>query len=137
MAEPKTQATSASVDDFLAQQGPERQADCRRVLALMQTATGQVPQMWGSSIVGFGAYAVTNGKATTEWPVVAFSPRKQELTLYLMPGYDDEADALARLGKHRLGKSCLYLRRLADVDETVLMGLIERAVHHMAPRRLR
>jgi Domain of unknown function (DU1801) len=137
MAEPKTRPTSASVADFLAPLPADRRADCQRISELMQAATGQPPQMWGTAIVGFGAYAVPCGKQTNEWPVIAFSPRKTELVLYLMPGYEAEADALARLGKHKIGKSCLYLKKLADVDEAVLRGLIDRAVAGMAAKRLR
>ena len=137
MAEPKTKVTAVSVTDFFAPLPADRRADCLRISELMQAATGQPPQMWGTAIVGFGAYAVPSGKQTNEWPVIAFSPRKTELVLYLMPGYEGEAAALARLGKHKLGKSCLYVKKLADVDEVVLRGLIERAVAGMAAKRVR
>lgn len=135
--EPKTKRNDASVQDFIALQPPARQADCQRVIELMQAASGRPPEMWGAAIVGFGAYQVRSGKRVDEWPIIGFSPRKQDLVLYIMNGYEAEAEALARLGKHRIGKSCLYLKRLADVDQEVLQGLIERGVARMAERRIR
>lgn len=135
--EPKTKRNDAKVADFIALQPPARQADCQRVIELMQAASGRPPEMWGTAIVGFGAYDVRSGKRVDEWPIIGFSPRKQDLVLYLMDGYEAEAEALARLGKHRTGRSCLYLKRLADVDEAVLQGLIERGVARMAERRIR
>ena len=84
---------------------------------MMEAATGERAEMWGASIVGFGRYAYTNStKKTFEWPLIGFSPRKQDLTLYLMPGFDGFAELMAKLGKHKTGKSCLYLMQLADVD---------------------
>jgi hypothetical protein len=136
-AEPKTKRNDASVTDFLAQQPPQRQADCLRVMALMQAATGRPAEMWGTAIVGFGAYEVKSGKRVDEWPIIGFSPRKQDLVLYIMDGYEKAADLMAQLGKHRTGRSCLYLKRLADVDEAVLQQLIERGVAGMAERRIR
>jgi len=135
--EPKTKRNAASVQDFLAGQPPARLADCQRIVQLMEAASGRQAEMWGTAIVGFGAYEVPCGKRIDEWPIIGFSPRKQDLVLYLMGGYDAEAEALSKLGKHRTGKSCLYLKRLADVDEAVLIGLIERAVAHMADKRIR
>lgn len=135
--EPKTQRNDASVQDFLAQQPAPRQADCQRIVELMQAASGRPPEMWGTAIVGFGAYEVRNGKRVDEWPIIGFSPRKQHLVLYIMDGYEKAADLMARLGKHRTGRSCLYLKRLADVDEAVLKQLIERGVAGMAERRIR
>lgn len=118
MAGNKTQPTSASVDDFLAGV-PEaaRREDCRAVAAMMQAATGEAPVMWGDNIVGF-------------------SPRKNDLTLYLMPGLDGREALLARLGKHRTGKACLYLKRLSDVDASVLRQLIDASVEAMAADRV-
>jgi hypothetical protein len=131
---PKTQPTTASVADFIAAQ-PEaqRRADCQAVLQLMQQATGEKAQMWGSSIVGFGRYRSNTG----EWPVVGFSPRKNELTLYLMPAFEGRDELLARLGKHKTGKACVYLKRLADVDTAVLAELVQTSVEAMAPQRVR
>ncbi len=126
MPEPKTRPTDASVDDFIAAQAPDsRREDCRALVRMFEKATGERPVMWGPSIVGFGSYRMkyADGKEN-DWPVVAFSPRKSDLTLYV--SLDEEL--LARLGKHKRSKgSCLYLKRLADVDLGVLEELITRA----------
>ena len=136
--EPKTRPTSASVPDFLARQPEARRADCEAVCAMMQAATGEPPVMWGEAIVGFGRYAYTNtSRKTFEWPVVGFSPRKHDLTLYIMPGFDAFAGLIAKLGRHKTGKSCLYIKQLADVDTGVLRGIIDGSVRAMAPRRVR
>lgn len=138
MSELKTRPTTASVPGFLAQQGDERRADCEAVLRMMEAATGEPAEMWGTSIVGFGRYAYTNStRKTFEWPVVGFSPRKNDLTLYIMPGFDGFAELMARLGKHKAGKSCLYLKKLADVDARVLRRIIDGSVKAMEPRRIR
>ena len=136
--EPKTRPTSASVPDFLARQPEARRADCEAVCAMMQAATGEPPVMWGEAIVGFGRYAYTNtSRKSFEWPLVAFSPRKNDLTLYIMPGFDAFAGLIAKLGRHKTGKSCLYIKKLADVDAGVLRGIIDGSVRAMAPRRVR
>ena len=136
--EPKTRPTSASVPDFLARQPEARRADCEAVCAMMQAATGEPPVMWGEAIVGFGRYAYTNtSRKSFEWPVVGFSPRKHDLTLYIMPGFDAFAGLIAKLGRHKTGKSCLYIKKLADVDAGVLRGIIDGSVRAMAPKRIR
>ena len=138
MSELKTRPTDASVAQFLAQQPEARRADCEAVLRMMEAATGERAEMWGASIVGFGRYAYTNStKKTFEWPLIGFSPRKQDLTLYLMPGFDGFAELMAKLGKHKTGKSCLYLKQLADVDIDVLQALIDSSVAAMEPQRIR
>ena len=138
MGELKTRPTSASVPDFLAQQPDARRADCEAVLRMMEAATGERAEMWGGSIVGFGRYAYGNStKKTYEWPLVGFSPRKNDLTLYIMPGFDGFAELMAKLGKHKTGKSCLYLKKLADVDAKVLRKLIDGSVKSMEPQRIR
>ena len=138
MSELKTRPTTASVSEFLAQQANERRADCEAVARMMEAATGERAEMWGAAIVGFGRYAYTNGtKKTFEWPVVGFSPRKNDLTLYLMPGFEGRAELMGRLGKHKTGKSCLYLKKLADVDAGVLQELIDCSVRAMEPQRIR
>lgn len=134
--EPKTRPTRASVPEFLARQPEARRADCEVVSAMMQAATGEPPVMWGDAIVGFGRYLDGTGRNRFEWPVIAFSPRKQDLVLYLMPGFDGMVGLLATLGKHKTGRSCLYLKRLADVDAGVLREVIEGSVRAMAPRRI-
>lgn len=137
MSEPKTKATAASVEGFLAQQPAARRADCEMLVQLMREATGEPPTMWGASIVGFGRYAQarSDGKSF-EWPVVGFSPRKNDLTLYLMQGFAGSEGLLARLGKHRTGKACLYIKRLADVDLEVLRELVAGSVAAMASKRV-
>ncbi|HQN09470.1 MAG TPA: DUF1801 domain-containing protein [Thermoanaerobaculia bacterium] len=136
MAEPKTKKTDASVAAFLdAVADPRRREDAREVLALMKRITGEEPKMWGPSIVGFGSYTYTYASGQTgDWPIAGFSPRKQALTLYLMPGFEKDADLMKRLGKHKTGKSCLYLNRLADVDAGVLEELVRRSVERMRNR---
>ena len=136
MAEPKTKKTDASVEAFLdAVADPRRREDAGAVLALMKRITGEVPKMWGPSIVGFGSYTYTYASGRTgDWPIVGFSPRKQALTLYVMPGFEKDADLMKRLGKHKTGKSCLYLNRLADVDAGVLEELVRRSVERMRNR---
>lgn len=137
MAEPKTKKTDASVEAFLdAVADPGRREDARAVLALMKRITGEEPKMWGPSIVGFGSWTYTYASGQTgEWPVAGFSPRKHALTLYVMPGFEKDADLMERLGKHKTGKSCLYLNRLADVDAGVLEELVRRSVERMRNRR--
>ena len=136
--EPKTQATTGSVVDFIAAvPDADRRRDCEALVRLMKKATGAQPLLWGSNIVGFGAYRMqyANGK-TGDWPIIAFSPRKNDLTVYLMGGTERHPELLERLGKHKTGKACLYLKRLADVDAQVLGELIDAAVAEMAPRRV-
>lgn len=131
---PKTQPTTASVAAFIDAVGdPRRQADARQVGLMMQTATGEPPVMWGTSIVGFGRYQ----SATGPWPLIAFSPRKAELVLYIMPGFDGMANLLARLGAARTARSCLYIKRLADVDTAALQQVIQAGVAAMEPKRMR
>ena len=137
-SEPKTVPTAASVADFIAAVSDEaRRADCKALVKLMQQVTGEKECMWGSSIVGFGAnrYAYASGRSGEE-PLVAFSPRKNDLTLYIMPGFDGFAAQLHKLGPHKTGKSCLYLKRLADTDPMVLQDIIESSVAAMASKRI-
>jgi hypothetical protein len=133
MAELKTTETEASVAAFLATVADaQRREDCRRVLEIMRSATGVEPKMWGDSIVGFGSYhyRYESGREG-DWFVTGFSPRKSSLTLYIMAGFDRYEALLSRLGKHSTGKSCLYIRRLADVDEAALRQLVAASVQHM------
>ena len=137
MAELKTKATTASVSDLLAAiEDDERREDCLAVVKIMKKATGAEPKMWGPSIVGFGdhRYKYESGREL-DWFLTGFSPRKRELTLYIMPGFDRYDDLLASLGKYKTGKSCLYLKRLADIDRTVLKTLVESSVKHMRSAR--
>ena len=138
MAEAKTKPTAESVDDFIGRVADERRRnDCRTVLDLMADVTGEAPVMWGTSIVGFGRYRQRYQSGQEgEWPVAAFSPRKGDLTLYITPEFDDYPDLMPRLGKYRTGKSCLYIKKLADVDLGVLRQLVERSVARMAKHRI-
>jgi hypothetical protein len=134
MSELKTKENDVSVTAFIdAVPEENKRQDSYQLLDLFKRVTGEEPKMWGSSIVGFGKYHYQSERSTQEgdWPLAAFSPRKQNLTLYFMSGFDTFlADQLAKLGKHKTSKSCLYINRLADVDagvleETVRKGFIE------------
>ena len=128
MAELKTRETTASVAAFLnAIPDEQRRKDCKAIAALMRKATGNSPKMWGSSIVGFGKYQYQGRSQGGEWFVMGFSPRSANLTLYLLAGPKNNATLLKKLGKHSLGGSCLYIKRLADVDTKVLQQVIEWA----------
>lgn len=132
MAELKTKQTNASVKDFLDQiSDEERRKDCFAVAKMMEEITGDKPKMWGPSIVGFGTahYKYASGREG-DWPIAAFSPRKRDLTIYLMPGFEDQADVMKQLGKHSTGKSCLYIKRLSDVHLPTLKKLIKWSAKH-------
>ena len=125
MAELKTRETSASVAKFLnAIPDDQRRKDCKAIAALMRKATGKSPKMWGTSIVGFGKYQYQGRSQGGEWFVMGLSPRAANLTLYLLAGPKNNTALLQKLGKHSLGGSCLYIKRLADVDTKVLEKLI-------------
>lgn len=133
MAELKTQKTQASVKQFLAEvEDPQKRKDCQAVDKLMSKVTGSKAAMWGSSIVGYGSYhyRYESGREG-DWMLCGFSPRKQNLVLYIMSGFTREAELMERLGKYKTGKSCLYLRRLDDVDLEVLAELITESVAYM------
>ncbi|MGE0589711.1 MAG: DUF1801 domain-containing protein [Cyclobacteriaceae bacterium] len=133
MAELKTKKNTASVEGFLGKvRDKQRKEDCLKVLELMKKATGEKPVMWGTSIVGFGSYhyVYASGKEG-DWPLTGFSPRAQNLTLYIMPGFDKYDDLMSKLGKYKTGKSCLYLKKLDDVDQYVLQKLIGESVKYM------
>lgn len=132
MAELKTQPNDDSVQAFLdgIEDGQKRE-DSFRLLEMLSVASGQPARMWGSSIVGFGAYHyVYDSGREGDWFEVGFSPRKQNLTVYIMPGFERYDELLNQLGKHSTGKSCLYIKRLADVDENALRRLIDLSVRH-------
>lgn len=133
MAESKTKENDQSVDAFLATvEDPRKREDCYTLVKLMQGVTGEQPRMWGDNIVGFDHYRYKYATGRTgEWPIVAFSPRKQNLTLYIMAGFELYDELLSRLGKHTTGKACLYVKRLSDLDMEVLETLVEASVAHM------
>lgn len=136
MAENKTRPTGASVDAFLAAVADDaRRADCAQLAGLMGRVTGEPAVMWGDSIVGFGSvhYRYDSGREG-DMPLVGFSPRKGDLSLYVLSGDEAEAALLTRLGRHKAGKACLNLRRLADVDLAVLEQLVAGAVDAMRRR---
>ncbi len=130
MAELKTKPTDASVTDFLNQIPDEkRRQDCFALVDLMQSATGAPPKLWGSAIIGFGDshYTYATGRQN-DWFLLGFSPRKQNIALYLTVEFEQKVALLQKLGKHKTGKSCLYINKLQDVDQTVLQALIEQSV---------
>jgi len=130
MAELKTKPTGASVEAFLEGIAAEGlQQDCRTLVDLMQRVSGSEPEMWGGSIVGFGRYRYRYASGREgEWFEVGFAPRKRDLTLYLMAGAERYPDLLSKLGKYRTGVSCLYVKRLADIDLAVLEELAAASV---------
>ena len=125
----KTRPTNQKPEDFLETvEHPTRKSDGFRLLEVFKEVTGEKPVMWGSSIVGFGLYRYDNTRGKEfEWPRVGFSPRKQSLSIYLSYGFDEYQGLLGMLGKHRLGKGCLYINKLADVDINVLKKIIYKA----------
>lgn len=133
MSELKTQKNDASVEDFLeGVENEQKRDDSKRIVELMHDVTGEDPAMWGESIVGFGEYTYRYASGREgEWMLVGFSPRKQNLTVYIMSGFKEYEDLLRRLGKHKTGKSCLYINKLDDVDIEVLEELVAKSVEHM------
>ena len=133
MAELKTKRNDASVEVFLDGIADEaKRRDSFAILAMMQEVTGVEAKMWGDSIVGFGSYHYKYASGREgDWMLVGFSPRKQNLTLYIMSGFEQYDELLQRLGKHSTGKACLYVKRLADVDPAVLRELVKLSVEHM------
>ncbi len=127
MAEAKTKPTNQSVEDFLNQvSDEERRADCFAVAKIMEEITGEKPKMWGPSIVGFGSYHYKYASGREgDWPETGFSPRKKDLTLYIMMGFEKHADLMEKLGNHSTSKSCLYIKRLSDVHIPTLKKLIK------------
>ena len=127
MAEQKTKPTNQSVKEFLNEiSEPERRADCFAVAKIMEEITGEKPKMWGPSIVGFGSYRYKYASGREgDWPLMGFSPRKKDLTLYIMMGFEKHADLMEKLGKHSHSKSCLYIKRLSDVHVPTLTKLIK------------
>jgi hypothetical protein len=130
MAENKTKPTELSVTEFIdALTDQTRRADAKVLIKLMQSASGEKPRMWGPSIVGFGSrhYKYDSGREG-DMPLISFSPRKAATVLYSMMGFSGAEALLAKLGKHTTGKGCLYIKKLADVDQKVLQALVVKAV---------
>ncbi len=130
----KTKENNASIEDFIKTVGTEeKQKDATELLSMMKKITGEKPKMWGASIIGFGNY-IYESPATGrrgEWFLTGFSPRKQNMTVYVMPGFGAYTDLLKKLGKHKTGGGCLYFNKLADVDTKVLKELITTAYKQM------
>jgi len=128
MTGPRTQKNDAAVDKFLAGIADEQKhADCLSVLGLMKNITGEPAVMWGKAIVGFGSFHYRGKTSEGDWFPVGFSPRKQNLVLYLHCILEEQTALLEKLGKHKIGKSCLYLKRLDDVHIPTLKKLIKKA----------
>lgn len=135
----KTSVNDASVEDFInSVDGDVKKADAFKILEIYKEVTNKKPKMWGPSMIGFGQYHYKSERSQQEgdWPLAAFSPRKQNLTLYIMPGLNDYGDLLSKLGKHKTSKACLYIHRLSDVDIDVLKKLIQRSYDDAARRLL-
>ena len=137
MAELKTKPTGASVKDFLNQiPDEERRKDCFAVAKIMEEITGSKPKMWGPSIVGFGSYHYKYASGREgDWPITGFSPRKKDLTLYIMMGFEKYPELMKQLGKHSTGKSCLYIKRLSDIHLPALKKLIKQSVKQLQDYR--
>lgn len=131
--QPKTRETDASVEDFLnSVENETRRTDAFRVLEMFKRVTGEPARMWGPAIVGFGTYPVKYADGSTlDWLMTGFSPRKQNMTLYVMNSSTKQPELLAKLGPHTTSKACLYIKRLSDVDEKVLERIIKDCVTHM------
>ena len=128
MAEPKTKPTGASVTAFIdAVENETRRKDAKVLLKIMREATGEKPRLWGASIIGYGAYESPTGP----WPLTGFSPRKANMVVYVMPGFAGYDALLARVGKYKTGKSCLYLGPFKDLDLVALQELVTRATQAM------
>jgi len=136
MPENKTKATTLSVTAYIdALTDPTRRSDAKELVQLMQQASGEKPRLWGPSIVGFGSYHYRYDSGREgDMPLISFSPRKAAMVLYSMLGHREAKTLLAKLGRHTTGKGCLYIKKLADVDRTVLETLIQNAVAHYRAR---
>ncbi len=130
----KTTINESSVTEFINAVADEtKRSDSFVLLEMFTRITGEQPKMWGSSIIGFGQYHYKSERSRQEgdWPLIGFSPRKQNLTLYIMPGFKDYTDLLKDLGKHKTSVGCLYINKLADIDQKVLEKLIKQSYDDM------
>lgn len=136
-AQLKTKKTAASVSEFIASMpDAQRKRECTRILDLMKRATGAEPRMWGEHVVGFGDYHYKYDSGREgDWFIAGFSPRKENLTLYFMTGVEPYQKILAKLGKHKIGKGCLYLKNLEHVDMSALEELIETSTRDLLRRK--
>ncbi|MDH3416848.1 MAG: DUF1801 domain-containing protein [Gammaproteobacteria bacterium] len=136
MAENKTQKNNTSVTAFLnAIEDRQKKSDAKKIAAMMHRASGSRARMWGTAIVGYGSYHYKYASGREgDYFLVGFSPRKQNLVVYIMPGFKDFAALMKKLGKYKTGKSCLYINKLEDIDESILEKLIDRSVKLMRKR---
>ncbi len=137
MAELKTKLTNASVDKFLKGVKDEQaRADCYQIIEIMKKASKAEPKMWGTSIVGFGDYHYKYASGREgDWFLMGLSPRKQNLTIYLMGGLHGQDELLGKLGKHSTGKGCLYIKKLEDIDTKVLNKLVNESVRRLKQKK--
>jgi hypothetical protein len=133
MSDPKTRPSDNDVEAFLnGVESETKRRDSLQILDLMRQVTGEEARMWGDNILGFGSYHYTYASGRHgDWFLAGFSPRKQNLTLYIMSGFDQYDTLLKKLGKYKTGKSCLYIKKLEDVDQDVLRQLVKQSVEHM------
>ena len=135
MAALKTQQTNASVEDFInsVADTEQKRKDSFELLKLMQNFTGYQPKMWGPSIIGFGSYHYKSEKSRQEgdWPLVGFSPRKAAISLYVYTGGAKQEDLLKDLGKFKMGKACIYIKRLSDINRDVLKIMMKETIHYL------
>jgi len=136
MAKNKTKPTDASVENYIASRANEqRRTDCHELMALLKKLTRQPPKMWGPGIVGYGSYRYTYESGRTgEAPLAAFAIRGRELVVYLFAESETQKTLLTRLGKHKMGKSCLYFKQLADLDKSVLQQLVAGSIAEVRQR---
>ena len=133
MAENKTKENEQDPEAFLNRvENEKKRKDSFAIMELMKQVTGMQPKMWGDSIIGFGSYhyKYESGREG-DMPLIGFSPRKQNLTLYIMDGFDEGDSLLSKLGKHKVGKSCLYVNKLEDIDQGTLKELVKKSFEHM------
>lgn len=135
MAENKTKRTGEDPRGFLARiEDPKRREDCTSILNLLQEVTGTKPEVWGPSIVGFGDFKYKSGKQVNDWFLTGFASRKDAITIYLMSGFSHFPDLMAKLGKFKTGGGCLYVKKLEDIDTSVLREIVKRSTAEMKKR---
>jgi Domain of unknown function (DU1801) len=137
MAEPKTKKTTASVTAFVdAVENEQRRTDAKQLLRIFKEVTCMKPAMWGPTIIGYGVYHYKSERSTQEgdWPRAGFSPRKANLTIYIVPGFAKYAPLLKKLGKHKTSKACLYINKLSDIDISTLRTIIKETLNEMNRR---
>jgi len=129
----KTQPYDRNIPEFLSKvENPQKREDCFTLLELMKEETGEEPQYWHSNMVGFGQYHYKYDSGNEgDWFLTGFSPRKQNLTIYIMSGFERYEELMEKLGKYKTGKSCLYVKRLSDIDLDVLRALVQQSVSYM------